>query len=257
MTIKSTSAIFAALIAAGVALAAPTSKPNIVFILADDLGINDLRCYGRKEHQTPNLDRLAREGTRFTCHYCALPICSPARAAILTGKSPAQLHLTTFLPGRPDCPSQKLLHPQINQQLPAEEKTLADYLKSAGYATGCVGKWHLGGIDAGPGKRGFQYSYAGKADTKPSEFEGGKGEYDLTDKAMGFIESNKSRPFFLYLAHNTPHIPLGAKRELIDKYKDTFNPTYAAMIETLDDTVGLLLAKLAELKLVDNTIVIF
>src|SRR5438045_4075937 len=87
-------------------------KPNIVFILTDDLGINDLGCYGRKEHRTPNIDKLAGEGMRFTCHYCAEPICSPARAAILTGKSPARLHLTTFLPGRPDCPSQKLLHPK-------------------------------------------------------------------------------------------------------------------------------------------------
>jgi arylsulfatase A-like enzyme len=249
--------IILTLITACAVLAAPSTKPNIVFILTDDLGINDLGCYGRKDHHTPNLDRLAGEGMRFTCHYCALPICSPARAAIVTGKSPARLHLTTFLPGRPDCPSQKLLHPKINQQLPAEEKTLADYLKSAGYTTACIGKWHLGGASTGPGTRGFQYTYAGKADTKPSDAEGGKGEYDLTDKAIGFIESNKDRPFFLYLAHNTPHIPLGAKPQLVEKYKDSFNPTYAAMMETMDDTVGLLLAKLAELKLVDNTIVIF
>src|SRR4051794_21395758 len=91
---------------------AGAAKPNIIFILADDLGINDLHCYGRAEHHTPNLDQLAREGMRFTASYCAQSICSPSRAAILTGRAPARLHLTTFLPGRPDCPSQKLLHPK-------------------------------------------------------------------------------------------------------------------------------------------------
>lgn len=93
-------------------------KPNIIFILADDLGINDLHCYGRAEHNTPNLDQLAREGMRFTASYCAQPICSPSRAAILTGKAPARLHLTTYLPDRDDAPSQKLLHPKINQHAP-------------------------------------------------------------------------------------------------------------------------------------------
>src|SRR5436305_277461 len=118
-------------------------RPNIVFILADDLGPNDLACYGRREHHTPNLDRLAAEGSRFTCAYVAQPICSPSRAAILTGKAPARLHLTTYLPGRPDCPSQKLLHPIIEQQLPLAERTLAECLRDAGYATACIGKWHL------------------------------------------------------------------------------------------------------------------
>src|SRR5919108_5675121 len=107
-------------------LAPPPDRPNIVFILTDDLGANDLACYGRREHHTPNLDRLAAEGSRFTCAYVAQPICSPSRAAILTGKAPARLHLTTYLPGRPDCPSQPLLHPVIEQQLPLEAKTLAE-----------------------------------------------------------------------------------------------------------------------------------
>src|SRR5438067_700167 len=93
--------------------ASPQPQPNIVFILADDLGVNDLGCYGRKEHDTPHLDHLAAQGMRFTTAYCAQSVCSPTRAAILTGKSPARLHLTTFLPGRPDAPSQKLLHPRI------------------------------------------------------------------------------------------------------------------------------------------------
>ena len=232
-------------------------QPNIVLILADDLGINDLGCYGRKEHSTPNLDRLASQGMRFTCNYCAQPICSPARAAIMTGLAPARLHLTTFLPGRADCASQKLLHPKINQQLPLEHKTLAEYLKGAGYATACIGKWHLGGAGFSPKDQGFDFVHAGTPNTKPSDTEGGKGEYDLTRKAIEFIEKNREKPFFVYLPHNTPHIPLGAKPELIAKYRDTFNPNYAAMMESMDDTVGMLLKKLDELKLTENTIVIF
>jgi len=117
----------------------PTTLPNIVFILADDLGINDLGCYGRSEHHTPNLDQLAANGTRLTAAYCALPICSASRAAIMCGKNPARLHLTTFLPGRPDCPSQRLLHPLIRQQLPLEEiaqrARAAFSIEQAGMAT--------------------------------------------------------------------------------------------------------------------------
>jgi arylsulfatase A-like enzyme len=231
-------------------------KPNIVFILADDLGINDLACYGRKDHETPRLDRLAKEGMRFTCAY-AQPVCSPTRASLLTGKAPARLHLTTFLPGRPDAPSQKLLHPKIELQLPLEEKTVAKLLQEAGYKTACIGKWHLGGAGFGPDKQGFDVVHAGKANTTPSDSEGGKGEYDLTRRALQFLDDNKARPFFLYLAHNNPHIPLGAKPDLVKKYKDSFNPTYAAMVHTLDDSVGQVLDKLDELRLADRTLVVF
>src|SRR5262249_6401805 len=99
------------------------TRPNVVFILADDLGINDLSCYGRKDQPTPHLDRLAQQGMRFTTAYAAQSVCSPTRAALMTGKTPASLHLTTFLPGRPDAPSQLLLHPKIEQQLTHDEKT--------------------------------------------------------------------------------------------------------------------------------------
>ena len=222
---------------------AGASRPNILFILADDLGINDLGCYGRRDHRTPHLDRLAAAGTRFTSAYCAQPICSPSRAAILTGKHPARLHLTTYLPGRPDCPSQKLLHPAIRMEVPLEEKTLAERLKEAGYATACIGKWHCGGKGFGPLEQGFDLYHAGQANTQPSETEGGKGEYDLTAQAEGFIEANRNRPFFLYLAHNSPHIPYAARTNLVAKNKGAFEPVYAAVIETLDDTVGRLLAR--------------
>ncbi|HEV3142589.1 MAG TPA: sulfatase [Gemmataceae bacterium] len=232
------------------------ARPNIVFILADDLGINDLGCYGRKDQQSPHIDKLATQGMRFTCAY-AQPVCSPSRAAILTGKDPARLHITTFLPGRGDAPSQKLLHPKIAMQLPLEEKTLNQRLKEIGYVSACIGKWHLGGNGFGPKEHGFDFVHAGQANTKPSDSEGGKGEYDLTKEALKFLEQNKDKHFFLYLAHNNPHVPLAAKPELVAKYKDSFSPVYAAMIETLDDSVGQVLAKLDELKLADNTIVVF
>jgi arylsulfatase A-like enzyme len=232
-------------------------RPNVVVMLADDLGVNDLGCYGRKEHETPHLDRLAREGVRFSTAYAACPVCSPTRAALLTGKHPARLHLTTFLPGRADAVSQKLLHPKIRQQLPLEETTLAEYLQSAGYATACIGKWHLGGANFGPEKQGFDFVYAGKANTTPDAEEGGKGEYDQARKAEEFLMANRNRPFFLYLCFHTPHIPLGAKTELNARYRSAFNPTYAAMMHSMDDCVGRVLAKLEALSLVDNTLVIF
>jgi len=235
----------------------PPRRPNIIFILADDLGINDLACYGRKDHWTPNLDKLARQGMRFTNAYTAASVCSPTRAAILTGKSPARLHLTTFLSGRPDVPSQLLLHPVINQQLPAGMRTLADLLKTAGYRSACIGKWHLGGKGSLPTDRGFDLYHPGKALTEPSATEGGKGEYDLTARAERFIDDNKAGPFFLYLAHNNPHVVLNAKPELIEKHKNAFNPVYAAMIETLDDCVGRIVAKLEGLGLAENTLIIF
>ncbi|HVK19331.1 MAG TPA: sulfatase [Fimbriiglobus sp.] len=249
--------ILLALIALGFASRLTAAPPNVVFILADDLGVNDLRCYGRKDHNTPHLDRLAGQGARFTAAYAACPVCSPTRAAIMSGKSPARLHLTTFLPGRPDAPSQRLLHPKINQHLPLAEKTLAEYLKEAGYATGCFGKWHLGGKGYLPTDQGFDVYYPGKANTTPSESEGGKGEFDLTAKAVEFVETHKDRPFFLYLAHNTPHIPYAAKPDLVAKNAKAFEPTYAAVIESMDEAVGLLLKKLDDLKLAENTIVIF
>lgn len=248
-----------ALLAIGFLSPSPVAAdpPNVVFILADDLGVNDLGCYGRKDHRTRHLDKLASQGMRFTNAYAACPVCSPTRAAILTGLHPARLRITTFLPGRGDAPSQKLLHPKINLQLPLEAKTLAEYLKAAGYATGCVGKWHLGGANFGPKAQGFDFVHAGKPNTPPGAQEGGKGEMDLATKAGEFIAANKDKPFFLYLAHNSPHIPLAATPEMRELFKDSYNPVYAATVNALDASVGRVLAILDELKLSEKTIVVF
>lgn len=233
------------------------AQPNIVLIFADDLGIHDLSCYARTDQPTPNLDRLAASGMRFTSAYSAQPICSPSRAALMTGKCPARLHLTNYLPGRADAVSQKLLQPVIEGQLPLEEPTIAEWLKEAGYATGLFGKWHLGNRDFGPDRQGFDVVFLPPGNTKPSADEGGKSEYAITAAAEQFIEQNQDQPFFCYVPHHTPHIPLSAKPDLVEKHADAFHPTYAAMIETLDDTVGRLMETVERLGLQERTIFIF
>ena len=234
------------------------SQPNIVFVLCDDLGVNDLYCYGREDHTTPHLDRLAEQGTRFTSAYASQAICSASRAGLLTGRNPARLHLTTYLPGRPDALSQRVLHPEIMMHVPLSVKTFPRYFKEAGYTTGFIGKWHIG-KEPGPAEHGFDYVYhpgEGK-NTTPSETEGGKAEYELTRKAIEFIELNKDRPFVAYLGHYTPHIPYTARQCLVDKNANAFEPVYAALIETLDDTIGMLVDKLDQLQLSENTIFVF
>ena len=231
--------------------------PNIVVILADDLGINDLSCYGRMDQSTPQLDRLARQGMRFTTALAAQSVCSPTRAALLTGKTPARLHLTTFLPGRADAFSQMLLHPKIELELPRNEQTLAERLKRNGYTSACLGKWHLGGKGSLPTDRGFDVYFPGHANTKPSATEGGKGEYELTEQAEKFVEANKDRPFFLYLAHHSPHVPLVARADLVEKHQKAFNPVYAAMMTTLDECVGRVVAKIDALGLANQTLILF
>ena len=234
------------------------SRPNIVFVLCDDLGINDLRCYGRPDHNTPHLDALAARGTRFTSAYASQPICSASRAGLLTGLNPARLHLTTYLPGRPDTAAQRVLHPEIMMYVPLAVKTFPRYFKEAGYVTGFIGKWHIG-RDPGPAEHGFDSVYhpgEGK-NTVPSDSEGGKAEYELTRRTIEFIEENRRRPFVAYLGHYTPHIPYTARQHLVEKNRDAFEPVYAALIETLDDTIGLLAARLDELGLAGNTILIF
>ncbi len=277
---------FASLLLADSVAAAAPRLPNVIVIVADDLGWADLGCYGSRFHRTPNLDKLAADGLRFTDAYAACPVCSPTRAALLTGKAPARLHLTDWLPGRPDRPDQRLLRPDIRQQLPLEEITLARALKKAGYTTGHIGKWHLGGAGFGPEQHGFDSNVAGDESGSPRSYfapfkstdGSGKehvmpgldnapdGEYltdRLSDEAVRFVERHKDRPFFLYLAHYAPHIPLKARPELVAKYPKErvpgrqSNALYAAMLESLDEGVGQLVRKLNELNLADHTVLVF
>jgi arylsulfatase A len=256
--------------------------PNIVLVLIDDYGWADTGSYGSTYHHTPNIDALAARGMRFTDAYAAAPVCSPTRAALLTGKHPARVHLTDWLPGRGDTPAQRLAAPTIRQQLPLEEMTLAEALKPAGYTSAHVGKWHLGGAGFEPERQGFDLNIAGDETGTPLSYfapfqRNGRfmprletappGEYltdRLTAEAERFIEQHKDAPFFLYLAHYAVHIPMKAKAELIAKYRASpraergqNNPVYAAMIESMDESIGRVVRKLEQLELAENTVFIF
>ena len=231
--------------------------PNIVIILADDLGINDLGCYGRTGHQTPNLDRLAAQGLRFTNAYAAAPLCSASRAALLTGKHPARLHLTSYLPGRADSPAQRLRQPRQEGQLPLEEVTLAEALQPAGYISACHGKWHLGSSGFGPGAQGFSIAKAGPVNAAPDSDSGAKGEAALSSEAADFIAAHRESPFLLLLAHDSPHIPFTATDAAKARHTNAFNPTYAAVLESLDASVGTVLQALESHGLAGRTLVIF
>jgi arylsulfatase A-like enzyme len=277
-------ALLLTIVAAAPAWAAPSAppKPNFIFILIDDMGWRDLGCFGSTFFETPNCDRLAGQGMRFTNAYAACPVCSPTRASILTGKYPARLHLTDWLPGRADRPSQKLLRPKFQQFLPLEEVTVARALKPLGYTSASIGKWHLGGEPYYPEKHGFDvniggtdrgsppnyfFPYKNKAFQIPGLEQGKEGEYltnRLTTEAEQFIANNKDRPFFLYFAHYAVHIPLQAKKEVVAKYQAKAkpdqaqnNPVYGAMVESVDNSVGRILAKLDELRIADRTVIFF
>lgn len=245
--------------------------PNIIVFLVDDMGWTDPNCYGNTFHETPNINRLASQGMKFTNAYAACPVCSPTRASIMTGKYPATLNLTDFIPGHLR-PWAKLVVPQMNMQLPLEEVSLAEMVKPAGYVCGSFGKWHLGGRPFFPDKQGFDewVVTAGRHfgfRTQP-KFAVKKGEYladFLTDRAEQFIEKNRDKPFLLYLPHYAVHIPLQAKQQLIEKYRNkkdrpkdrVNNPVYAAMVEHVDRSLGRLMQKLDELHLTENTVLIF
>jgi len=250
-------------------------KPNFVFFLVDDLGWRDVGCYGTKFYETPHIDRLAAEGMRFTDAYAACPVCSPTRASILTGKYPARLHLTDWIAGH-NQPNAKLRIPDWTKYLPLEEVTIAEALKPAGYATASIGKWHLGGEPYYPDKQGFDLNVGGTAKGQPPRYfspysiptlaDGPKGEYltdRLADEAEKFIEQNRDRPFFLYLPHFAVHTPIQGKEEITAKYAakppdgDQKNATYAAMIESVDESVGCVMKKLDALGLADRTVVFF
>lgn len=220
-------------------------RPNFVFILADDLGWSDLGCYGSTFYETPNLDRLAGEGTRFTEAYAACPVCSPTRASIMTGKYPARLDITDWIPGRQEfragLPQDRFLPKPFRHELPLEETTLAEALKAAGYATCFVGKWHIGEDSIyWPENQGFDYNFGGWSKGSPtgkkSATEGGyftpyqnprlpdgpEGEY-LTDRlvaeSLQFLDMHKNDPFLLYLSFYTVHNPMQGKFEKIARYE--------------------------------------
>jgi arylsulfatase A len=267
----------AVLIGPAVLRAADPPRPlNVVVVLADDLGWTDLACYGSDLHQTPHLDRLARDGTKFTQSYSACTVCSPTRAALLTGKYPARLHLTDWIPGAmPDNP--KLLVPNWTKALPTTDTTLARLFRDKGYATASIGKWHLGGEASYPDKHGFDLNVAGTDKAQPPGYlapwkiptltEGKDGDYltdRLAEEAVTFIEKSKDKPFFLYLAHFAVHTPIQGRPDLVAKYKAKLkaglnhtNAAYAAMVESLDASVGRVRARLDELKLADRTVIIF
>lgn len=302
-------------------------KPNVVFILADDLGWNDLGCYGSDFYETPQIDRLATEGVRFTNAYSACHVCSPTRASIITGQYPARLGLTDWLPGRKNFPFQRLQNVRSEQHLPFDQRPLPLALKEQGYNTAIIGKWHLGEDSASTERQGFDLHIPNgwkKGWPKTGYFspyglpgleDGPEGEYltdRITDEALKYIENQKDSAFFLYLAHFAVHDQIQGRPDLVKKYEEKLKSTkvtsgapyilegnpddasplsrneldaalendeykgfsilpnrtvkikqrqnnvqFAAMVESLDESVGRILQKLQELGIDDNTIVVF
>lgn len=263
------------------------ATPNIVFILADDLGWSDLGCYGSPWHETPNLDRLAEQGMRFTQACSPAPICSASRAAMLTGKTPARLgfEFVTKNPGDKPASKHPLLAPPYTPKLPLEEVTLAEMLAPAGMKSGFFGKWHVsehqGGYlgwsqTHGPLAQGFHegdsdfgahpYGYPKRDGTALTPLAEGEFPADsLTDRAVDFIEANRARPFFLYLSHYFVHDPIHSRSaSLLKKYRAKLpadagadRAAYAAIVETLDHLVGRVMRALDKLGLAQDTVVVF
>ncbi len=267
---------------------ADPAKPNIVLIMIDDLGWMDLHCQGNKRLSTPNIDRLAMQGMRFTDAYAAAPVCSPTRAAVLTGLSPARLQITNHIPDQKRFTPKdaKLLPAKMLDHLPQEHITIAERLKDAGYANGFFGKWHLAGpriskkqgqgdLRFYPEKQGFDVNFGGCAMGGPFSFfdpynlhnlpPRREGQYmpdRYADEVIDFVKANREKPFFVCLWNYTVHWPMEAPKSLIEKYsqrKDLgrLDPRYAAMIEALDSSIGRIMNSLDKLKLADNTLVIF
>ncbi|GGD76856.1 sulfatase [Emticicia aquatilis] len=254
-------------------------QPNFIVFFIDDMGSADLACYGNTFNQTPNIDQLAQKGVKFTNAYSACTVCSPSRAALMTGKYPAKLHITDWIAGH-EKTNPKLLIPDWQKFLPQSEKTVAEYLKENGYVNWHVGKWHLGeGEEFYPLNQGFDINIGGSNWGHPKKgffapyqmpllTEGVKGEYltdRLTNEAIKLIENhNENVPFFLNLAHYAVHSPVQAKAEKIEKYKKLLvyldkqkNPAYAAMIESLDEGIGRVMSALEKKNLLENTVIIF
>lgn len=266
----------AAFLLAVFALSLPASsatpeKPNIIFILADDLGYTDVASFGSKYYETPNIDKLAAQGMKLTNHHHCQN-CQPTRAALMSGQyAPRTSVYTVGGIGRFEWETRPLRPVDNADKLPLEKQTVAQSLKGAGYVTGLFGKWHLGEDAAHhPAARGFDEAIVSMGrhfdfNTNP-KVDVPKGAYladFLTDKAVDFIRRHKAEPFFLYLPHFGVHSPFQAKVDLIARFKDKapvgghHDPTYAAMIASVDESVGRVMATLDELQLADNTVLIF
>ncbi|MDR0697974.1 MAG: sulfatase [Tannerella sp.] len=303
----------------------PWQLPNVIFFLVDDLGWMDIGCNGSTLYETPNIDRLAAQGVRFTQAYSTCHVSSPARASILTGRYPASINMTDWLPGRKNFPFQMLENVVVNQHLPREELTVAEVLQANGYKTGIIGKWHLGEGEYAPETYGFDvhipkgyekgWPVTYHAPFQLNGYNGLEGEYltdALTADALKFIEQSAKDPFFLYFSHYAVHDPIQGRADLVDKcqkklasqpppkplpyilegnpddpeplsreelnellnhpeYRDfkvlpqrtvkirqhQDNPQFAAMVESVDESLGRVMAKLSELGLDDNTVIIF
>ncbi len=279
--------VFSALLCGQSATAQP---PNVIVILADDLGWSDTTLYGNTTfYQTPNIERLAKRGMTFTRAHSASPLCSPTRSALLTGLSPARTGITTpncHVPqvvlqattGKKAPPDQKAIMPDPPTRLKPEYRTLAEALKDAGYATAHFGKWHLGpepysplqqGFDVdlphtpGPGPAGSfvaPWKFANFKEKSPGEHI----EDRMAAEAVAWMEQQAAKPFYLNYWMFSVHAPFDAKKANIEKHRARIDPkdaqrspTYAAMIESMDDAIGTLLDALDRLKIADNTIIIF
>ena len=271
-----------ALLGMSLATIAHPRSPNVVFILADDLGWTDLSSFGSELYQTPNIDRLAREGMRFERAYAACTVCSPTRAAILTGRYPAALHVTDWIAGH-QRPFAKLKIPDWKMELDPREPNLARTLHDAGYVTAHMGKWHLGEEPTWPEHQGFDFNVGGWSIGQPNRSANSNGYFSpygnprlsdgpvgeflddrLASEACAFIEKNHDRPFFLNFWPYLVHTPLQAEPERVQRYaaaakqgKHQRNPTYAAMVQRLDEEVGKVMATLDRLGLRENTIIVF
>jgi arylsulfatase A len=259
--------VFAALTSS--ATAKESVRPNIVLILADDLGWSDLGCYGNRFNETPNIDRLAKQGIRFTDFYAGAPVCSPTRASIISGQHPARVGITAHIPGHWR-PFEKLVEPPNALHLPTNTISVAHRLKAAGYATGYFGKWHLGGKGIGPEKFGFDEVFEFTGHSLAPDGKRGKGNEGkracehLTDLAVRFMEKNQDEPFFLQLNPSAVHIPLNTTPALQAKYEAkakvpgySCHPSYAGLLEEMDTSVGRVVETLNRLGIAENTLIVF
>lgn len=261
---------------------ASAQKPNVIIIIADDLGRQDLGCYGNTYFETPHLNQFAKEGKLFNNAYAAAPVCSPSRTSILTGRYPARVGVTNFIWGRRTDSASKVLPAPYKNYLPQEEVTLAEKFKQNSYTTALVGKWHLGEntepVLSHPAKQGFDYVvdhdfglipegksykwYVVGDTTKPYTLP--QLNERITNHAIDYLNDKKDSSFFMMLTYYSPHLPLQATEEKINRYKNKANPkpglyhpVYGAMVEELDDNVGKILNQLKQNNLEENTIIIF